>query len=117
MSIVKMRKMSLVAHNSERNKLLRIFIKNGCMEFVRSKKAEEDDLREYSDRIAKIESKQFKIAFALSFLKESVKTINLSVDSKKDRLTFDLKKENRLVSYEEYMETAKDEMEFLRDKF
>ncbi len=113
MSIVKMRKMSLVAHNSERNKLLRIFIKNGCMEFVRSKKAEENDLQEYSDRIARIESKQYKIAFALSFLKDTVKTINLSQDSKKDKLNFDLKKENRLVSYEEYMEAAKDEMELL----
>ena len=113
MSIVKMRKMSLVAHNSERNKLLRIFIKNGCMEFVRSKKAEEENTQEYSDRIARIESKQYKIAFALSFLKETVKAINLTKDSKKDKLTLDLKKENRLVPYEEYLEVAKDEMEFM----
>lgn len=56
MSIVKMRKMSLVAHNSERSKLLRIFIKNGCMEFVRTKKADQADVPDYSDRIARLES-------------------------------------------------------------
>lgn len=112
MSIVKMRKMSLVAHNSERSKLLRIFIKNGCMEFVRTKKADQADVPDYSDRIARLESKQFKIAFALSFLKETVKTINLTKE-KKDRILVDLKKENRLVPYEEYSDVAKDEMEIL----
>ncbi len=111
MSIVKMRKVSLVAHNSERSKLLRIFIKNGCMEFVRSKKAEDEV--DYSNRIATLESKQFKIAFALSFLKEAVKNINLSESDKKKRIPFSLKKENRLVPYEEYAEVARDEMEIL----
>lgn len=111
MSIVSMRKVSLVAHNSERNRLLRIFIKNGCMEFVRSEKAEES--REYADRIAALESKQFKIAFALNFLKETVKNINLSAPSKKEKIPFSLKKENRLVPYEEYMDVAKDEMEIM----
>ena len=113
MSIVKMRKMSLVAHNSERSKLLRIFIKNGCMEFVHTSKAEQTDISDYSDRIAKLESKQFKIAFALSFLRETAKVVNLSVDNKKDKIVVDLKKENRLISYEEYADIAKDEMELL----
>ncbi len=113
MSIVKMRKMSLVAHNSERNKLLRIFIKNGCIEFVQSKDADTQDVREYADRIAKLESKQYKVAFALSFLKETVKSINLKEPDKKKHLSVNLKKENRLVGYEEYVEASKEEMELL----
>ena len=36
MSIVKMQKMSLVAHASERTRLLRIFIKSGCVELIKS---------------------------------------------------------------------------------
>ncbi len=110
MAITKMRKVSLVAHNCERNKILRIFLKNGCMEFVPSEKA--PDTASMQKRIEELESKRFKVAFALSFLKDVVKEINLNA-SKKEKLSPEFKKENRLIPYEEFVDVAKDEVEYL----
>ncbi len=106
--------MSLLAHSSEKSKLLRIFIKSGCVEFVRSKaESPEQPTGEISEQIANLESKRFKVTFGINFLKESAKEINAHVSDKKERMTLDLKKENRLIPYEEYVEVGREEVEIL----
>ncbi|MBR1624588.1 MAG: hypothetical protein IJ676_02480, partial [Clostridia bacterium] len=103
MSIVSMQRMSLVAHQSERTKLLRIFIKLGCVEMIASK----DNVSVTSADVVrrdKMESVKFRAAFAINFLKEYSKEI-IRYD-KKLAPKVNLKKENRLVSLEEYEEVC-----------
>ena len=122
MSIVSMQRMSLVAHTSERTKLLRIFVKLGCVELIGSK---ENVVVTNADimRREKMESTKFRAAFALNFLKEYSKEI-IRYD-KKGAVKVDLRKENRLISLEEYEEVCNnteelfgkiDEMESLNNR-
>lgn len=109
MSVVSMKKMSLVAHKGDRSRLLRIFTKAGCVELSETPLL---DCTEYpSDRQKRdmLESKRLKVTFALNFLKESLKAYD-RID-KKNELKADFKKENRLVPIEEYESTARDEVE------
>lgn len=103
MSIVKMQKMSLVAHSGERTRLLRIFIKLGCVELIKS---EENILVTPADkeRREEMENKKFRAVFCMSFLREMSKEI-VRFD-KKEAPKIDLKKENRLVPLEEYEEVC-----------
>ena len=103
MSIVSMQKMSLVAHSSERTRLLRIFIKAGCVELIGSEEAVTVTPAD-RERREKTEARKFRAAFCLSFLKEMSKEI-LRID-KKLAPKIDLKKENRLIPLEEYEEVC-----------
>lgn len=98
-----MQKMSLVAHSSERTRLLRIFIKAGCVELIGSSENLTVTPAD-RDRREKTEARKFRAAFCLSFLKEMSKEI-LRID-KKLAPKIDLKKENRLISLEEYEEVC-----------
>lgn len=122
MSIVSMQKMSLVAHTSDRTRLLRIFIKLGCVELIGSK---ENVVVTNADimRRERMESTKFRAAFALNFLREYSKEI-IRYD-KKSAPKINLKKDNRLISLEEYEEVCNnteelfakiDEMESLNNR-
>ena len=102
MSIVKMQKMSLVAHNSEKSRLLRIFLKKGCVELLKSSELKATPADKETKQ--KAESKLFRTVFALNFLKETAK--ELAVADKKNAPSVNLKKENRLISLEEYEEVS-----------
>lgn len=98
MSIVNMQKMSLVAHSSERAKLLRIFLKSGAVELVKSENVTVTNAdREKRERT---EERKARAAFFLAFMKEAAK--ELARYDKKQAPKIDLKKENRLISLEEY---------------
>ena len=121
MPIVSMQKMSLVAHNCEKSRLLRIFVKQGCVELLQ--KEEHVNTPIDRERKSRAESKRFRMMFALSFLKEMSKEL-LMID-KKTAPKIDLKKENRLISLEEYEEVCNnteelyakiDEMENINNK-
>lgn len=109
MAIVKMSKMSLVAHSNERSKLLRIFLKSGNVEIIKSEELKTSNYYDDYSRKEKIESKMLKISFALSFLGEMVK--EQSAIDKNLAPKINLKRENRLVDIEEYDENAKEEVE------
>lgn len=109
MAIVEMSKMSLVAHNNERGKLLKALIKTGCVETVKTQELSNTVYRNETARREETESKLLKISFALSFLKEMVHEAKRS-DKK---VSINLKKENELISLETYEETAKEEYELL----
>ncbi|MFA6867324.1 MAG: V-type ATP synthase subunit I [Clostridia bacterium] len=113
MSIVNMSRMSLVAHSTERSKLLRIFLKSGCVEIVRSESVLVSDYIEDETRHNLIESKRLRIAFALDFIKEMAKQYK-SIDEK-NVPKINLKKENRLVDLDEYYSTPKHEIEIFGD--
>lgn len=102
MSIVKMQKMSMVAHNSERSRLLRIFLKKGCVELLKSSEVKATSTDKETKH--KAESKLFRTVFAINFLKETAKAI--AVSDKKNAPKVDLKKENRLITLEEYEEVS-----------
>ncbi len=107
MAIVSMQKMSLVAHNSEKSKLFKIFMSKGCVELVESTALchKEVDVKNKSV----LESKHLRISFALTFLKEIAKEYQKIDD--KNAVKINLKKENRLIPLDEYEETAKEETE------
>lgn len=109
MAIVEMSRMSLVAHNNERGKLLKALIKTGCVETVKTQELENTVYRDETARREETEAKLLKISFALSFLKEMVNE-GKRTDKK---VSINLKKENRLISLESYEETAKEEYELL----
>lgn len=118
MSIVSMSKMSLVAHSSERSRLLRIFLNMGCVEIVRSENMMISDYASDEERRNLIENKRMKVVFALNFVKEMTKQLaqfekEKSQKEKSQKLNF--KKENRLISLDEYYSTPKHEMEIYSD--
>lgn len=98
MAIVSMQKMSLVAHSGERAKLLRIFIKSRAVELVKSENvtvtAADRETRE------RTEERKARAAFFLAFMKDATK--ELARYDKKQAPKINLKKENRLISLEEY---------------
>lgn len=108
MANIKMRRMSLVAHQSERNRILRAFIKLGCVETIRSEQLENTEYKINHNLIEEIDSKLIKINFALSFLREQA---NEAKKFDKKISGVDLKKENKLVELENYEAIAKDEYE------
>lgn len=109
MSIVSMQKMSLVAHKSERSKLLRLFVKAGCVEPVEAKLIDDTEYPADAAKRDALEGKSLKVSFALTFLKEAVREFAL-ID-KKNVPEADFKRENRLVAPEEYDFAAKEEVE------
>lgn len=109
MSIVSMKKMSLVAHKADRSRLMKIFMKSGCVELSETPLF---DMTEYPTDTAKrdnLESKKLKVGFAITFLKETLKAIK-QID-KDNKLKANFKKENRLIPLSEYETVARDEME------
>ena len=107
MAVVSMKRMSLVAHNSDRARLMRIFIKNGNVEVIKDEtltpNVNDVERREYA------EGKRFRVVFALNFLREISREINKA--DKKAKMKIDLKRENRLVSLEEYEEVGNGDIE------
>lgn len=110
MSIVKMQKMSLVAHASERTRLLRIFIKSGCVELIKSEEGVTVTPAD-RERRERNEARKYRAAFCMSFLKEMSKEI-LLID-KKLAPKINLKKENRLITLEEYEEVCNNTEELM----
>ena len=100
MAVVSMKRMSVIAHNSERSRLLRIFIKSGCVECLKSDDIQETD-RDRQVRAA-LEEKKFRFSFAMNFLKENAK--DYAVYDKKANGKINLKKENVLIPLEQYEE-------------
>lgn len=108
MAIIEMSKMSLVAHRSERSKILRALMKTGCVETVKTEEIDNTCYKKYATQREEIESKLLKISFALTFLKEmsnEAKRRDKSVPS------VNLKKENTLITLENYEDIAKEEYE------
>lgn len=109
MSVVRMQKMSLVAHESDRSRLLKLFVKSGAVEVTRTEVIENTAYVQETERKEEYESKLLKLTFAIGFLKEMSKEYRLFDKENAPKLNF--KKENRLVELDEYYETAKDEVE------
>lgn len=109
MSVVSMKKMSLVAHKSDRSKLLRLFTKAGCVEITETPLFAETAYPTDKEKRNTLESKRLKASFALTFLRESLK--DAARIDKKNTPKANFKKENRLVETEQYDEAAKDEIE------
>ncbi len=109
MAIVSMQKMSLVAHNSEKSRLLKIFMSKGCVELTEGKEICHNSFVSDKKHKAVLESKLLRIGFALTFLREMAR--DYAIIDEKSKVKVSLKRENRLVSLDEYEETAKDEME------
>lgn len=107
MAVVSMKRMSLVAHNSDRSRLMRIFIKNGNVEVIKDETLTPNvnDV----ERRENAEGKRFRVVFALNFLREISREINKA--DKKAKMKIDLKRENRLVSLEEYEEVGNGDIE------
>lgn len=131
MPVVSMKKMSLVAHKGDRSRLLRVFTKAGCVEVTTTPLVADTDYPTDREKRSTLESKRLKVSFALTFMKESFNQIaritkknskhkaseylefigeNGRIE-KKDIPNITFKKENRLVSFEEYYDVAKDEVE------
>lgn len=109
MAIVSMQKMSLVAHNSEKSKLLKIFMSKGCVELTEGKDICPNSFVDERKNKKSIESKLLRISFGLSFLRDIAR--DYAIINKDSKIKVSLKRENRLVSLDEYEEAAKDEME------
>lgn len=109
MAIVSMQKMSLVAHNSEKSKLLKIFLSKGCVELVDNSSTCRKEAAIDSKNKALLESKLLRISFALTFLKEIAKEYQ-KIDEE-NKVKINLKRENRLIPLEEYEAAAKEETE------
>lgn len=109
MSIVSMKKMSLVAHKGDRSRLMRLFVKAGCVELSETPLLESTAYPTDLSKRDTLESKRLKVSFALNFLKESLKEETL-ID-KKNAPKASFKKDNRLVPLEEYESTAREEVE------
>lgn len=108
MSVVRMKKMSLVAHKNDRSKLLRLFVRAGCVEISETPLLDNTNYPTDKAKRNALESKRLKASFALTFLRETLKEA-ARFDKKPPKAGF--KKENRLVPLDEYDETAKDEIE------
>ncbi|MFW5780903.1 MAG: hypothetical protein ACOCWI_05575, partial [Bacillota bacterium] len=108
MAILEMSKMSIIAHQSEKNKLLRALMKAGCVETVKTEEITNTVYQSCDDAKEEIESKLIKINFALTFLKEMAKEYKYS---NKKTPSVNLKRENELISLEDYENTAKEEYE------
>ena len=109
MSVVRMSKMSLVAHESDCGKLLKLFVKSGAVEVTRTEEIEHTAFRQETARREEHEAKLLRLTFAIGFLKEMVKEHRLFDKENTPKLNF--KKENRLVELDEYYDAVKDEVE------
>lgn len=108
MAITKMKKMSVIAHHSERNRILKAFIKSGCVETVKTEQLDNTLYKIDENQREEIESKLIKINFALTFLREIA---NEAKRKDKSISAVNLKKENELVQLDNYEAIAKDEYE------
>ena len=119
MSIVAMKKMSIIAHSSEESRLMKVFLKAGCVEISATNLTEITSYPNLKQRREEMDLKLMKVSFALSFLKETLnrqrilekKNKEKDQDEKKDLLKVSFKRENKLVSLEEYEDIAKDVIE------
>lgn len=120
MSIVSMKKMSLIAHSSEESRLMRIFLKSGFVEISASNLLDLTSYPDIKEHKEEVESRLLKLSFAINFLKDTlIKQKNTDKKARKDEITpgkeelpkISFKRENKLVSLEEFEETAKDEVE------
>lgn len=109
MSIVSMKKMSLVAHKGDRSRLLKIFTRFGCVEISAPELLDATEYPHDSSKREGLESKRLKTSFALTFLREMTKEMGRIDKDKAPKM--DLKRINRLVSFDEYDATARDEVE------
>jgi hypothetical protein len=111
MAIVEMSRMSLVAHQSEYSRLLKLFIKSGCVETIKSEQIEKTYYKSNVSQKEEIESKLLRIRFALGFLKDMV--LQAKLMGKKIE-NINLKKENELLSLDDYENIAKEEYDLLK---
>lgn len=109
MAIVRMRKMSIVSHKSERSKMLKLFLKSGAVEVSKTEEFDSATYRDDTDKRRFLESKLLRITFALEFIKERGKEM-LALD-KNNMPKLNFKRENRLVSIEEYENVSYEEIE------
>lgn len=109
MAIVSMQKMSIVAHASERSKMLRIFLKSGCVEVVKTQEFDHTQYVNDDSKRANIQSKLLKVSFALTFLRERSK--EMAKYEPKNTPKVNMKKENRLVDIDEYYNIVREEVE------
>lgn len=120
MSVVSMKKMSLIAHSSEESRLMKIFLKSGYVEISTTNLLDLTCYPDRKDHKEEVENKLLKLSFAINFLKDTlIKQKTIDKKAKKEEIRQDkedlpkisFKRENKLVSLEEFEETAKDEIE------
>ena len=87
-----MLKLRLLAHSSEKNRILRLLTRSGACEITEAELPEGLKRADLSDR--ETEEKLQKLEFGLYFLKEMQKNAKLGKEEKFEKLNF--KRENRL---------------------
>lgn len=107
-----MSKMSLVAHRSDRGRLLRSFVSAGCVETVKTCELDGTQYRQDEKLREQLESKLVKLSFALSFLKEMGR--EYAFIDKENAKKINLKKENELISIENFEGITNDEYDIFQ---
>jgi len=104
MAIVKMKKMTLIAHESEREKLLKLFLKQGCVDVCGTRL---DDGDFDKDALRELELKMLRVSTALTFLREASAEIKKIAPDDVKKVS--VKKINRLINLDEYETLARDD--------
>lgn len=107
MSVVRVKKMRLLAHSSERGEVMRFLTESGAVELTPAPLPE--GMRIAHDDLSDLASKSAKAEYAIYFIKEISKYLALDKKAKSVRLNF--KKENKLYDLEEYFRVKEEEDE------
>ena len=107
MSVVRVKKMRLLAHSSERGEVMRLMTESGAVELSPAPLPE--GMRIAHDDPSDLASKLAKAEYAIYFIKEISKYLALDKEAKSARLNF--KKENKLYDLEEYFRVKEEEDE------
>ncbi|MCR4660675.1 MAG: V-type ATP synthase subunit I [Clostridia bacterium] len=108
-----MQKVSIIAHDNDKGKILRILLKSGNAEMISNEEVVITDSEK--ERKAKVEAKKFRINFAINFIKETIKNANAikKHNKEKDTIKANFKKENKLISLEEYENISSNDIELM----
>ena len=106
-----MLKLRLLAHSSEKNRILRLLTRSGACEITEAELPEGLKRADLSDR--ETEEKLQKLEFGLYFLKEMQKNAKFGKEEKFEKLNF--KRENKLYELEAYEKAAENEERLLSD--
>ncbi|MDD3947439.1 MAG: V-type ATP synthase subunit I [Clostridia bacterium] len=106
MSVVTMKKLTLVAHTKDKRKILKALTGLGTAEICTASSYDNTEKREDSDLRSEIERKLARLTFAFAFLKDTYNVMQKAAkhEEKADdikELKLNLKRENKLIEYDD----------------
>lgn len=114
-SIVKMQKITLVAHKRDRRRILNVLTELGTAEITKGEEYENTVFSADSQYAEEVQKKLNRLIFAFEFLKEADREIKKEKKglpkNTVPEYTLDVKRENRLVDYGELSEITNEEYE------